>query len=105
MNVNTAIFVVVVCLGLALSRDKAPTAQRLVAIAVLAIVLVLAPQYSDNISVKTPVLIGVLLGAGWNIIGGYAGYASFGQVAFFGLGAYAMAASIGKTEGFLGLPP
>jgi branched-chain amino acid transport system permease protein len=25
---------------------------------------------------------------GWNLIGGYAGYVSFGQVAFFGLGAY-----------------
>ena len=28
---------------------------------------------------------------GWNVIGGYAGYVSFGNVVFFGLGAYASA--------------
>ncbi len=33
----------------------------------------------------------VALAQGWNIIGGYTGYASFGQVAFFGLGAYTTA--------------
>ncbi len=33
----------------------------------------------------------VALAQGWNIIGGYTGYASFGQVAFFGVGAYATA--------------
>jgi branched-chain amino acid transport system permease protein len=31
------------------------------------------------------------LAAAWNIIGGYAGYISFGQSAFFGIGAYATA--------------
>jgi branched-chain amino acid transport system permease protein len=30
-----------------------------------------------------------LLGVGWNIMGGYAGMFSFGQAAFFGIGAYA----------------
>lgn len=33
----------------------------------------------------------VALAQGWNLIGGYTGYASFGQVAFFGLGAYTAA--------------
>jgi branched-chain amino acid transport system permease protein len=33
----------------------------------------------------------VALAQAWNIIGGYTGYASFGQVAFFGLGAYTVA--------------
>ncbi|MGH7056838.1 MAG: branched-chain amino acid ABC transporter permease [Acetobacteraceae bacterium] len=31
------------------------------------------------------------LAAGWNVIGGYAGYIDFGPVAFFGIGAYATA--------------
>ena len=31
------------------------------------------------------------LAAAWNVIGGYAGYISFGQSAFFGIGAYATA--------------
>jgi branched-chain amino acid transport system permease protein len=33
----------------------------------------------------------IALAQAWNIIGGYTGYASFGQVVFFGLGAYATA--------------
>ncbi len=35
--------------------------------------------------------LAVTLAVGWNLIGGMAGYVSFGQVAFFGLGAYAAA--------------
>jgi len=33
----------------------------------------------------------VILAQAWNIIGGYAGYASFGNVVFFGLGGYTVA--------------
>lgn len=33
-------------------------------------------------------LLSVALAYGWNVISGYAGYFSFGQVAFFGIGAY-----------------
>ena len=36
---------------------------------------------------------------GWNIIGGYAGYVSFGNVVFFGLGAYAAAFTLASTWG------
>jgi branched-chain amino acid transport system permease protein len=39
----------------------------------------------------TTVFMFVALAQAWNIIGGYTGYASFGQVAFFGLGAYIVA--------------
>ena len=35
--------------------------------------------------------LAVTLAVGWNLIGGMAGYVSFGQVAFFGLGAYTAA--------------
>jgi branched-chain amino acid transport system permease protein len=34
----------------------------------------------------------VALAQSWNVIGGYTGYASFGQVAFFGIGGYVTAA-------------
>jgi len=37
------------------------------------------------------VFLYVILAESWNIIGGYAGYLSFGHVAFFGLGAYTTA--------------
>ena len=39
----------------------------------------------------TAVFLFVALAQAWNIIGGYTGYASFGQVAFFGIGAYTVA--------------
>ena len=39
----------------------------------------------------TTVFMFVALAQAWNLIGGYTGYASFGQVAFFGLGAYIVA--------------
>ena len=35
-----------------------------------------------------------LLAIGWNVISGFTGYVSFGQVAFFGLGAYVAAVAI-----------
>lgn len=35
-----------------------------------------------------------LLAIGWNIISGFTGYVSFGQVAFFGLGAYLAAITL-----------
>lgn len=37
------------------------------------------------------------LAIAWNIIGGYAGYASFGNVVFFGLGGYTVAALMSKA--------
>ncbi|MGH7057073.1 MAG: ABC transporter permease subunit [Acetobacteraceae bacterium] len=39
----------------------------------------------------TDTLAAVTLAYGWNLIGGFAGYFSFGQVSFYGLGAYATA--------------
>jgi branched-chain amino acid transport system permease protein len=45
--------------------------------------------YTDQERVATAVLMFVVLAQSWNLIGGYTGYASFGQVAFFGLGGYA----------------
>jgi branched-chain amino acid transport system permease protein len=43
------------------------------------------------ISFLFSVLLYVCLATSWNLIGGYAGYLSFGHVAFFGIGAYAAA--------------
>lgn len=43
------------------------------------------------ISFLYTVFMFVCLSASWNLIGGYAGYLSFGHVAFFGIGAYTTA--------------
>ncbi|MBV8150295.1 MAG: branched-chain amino acid ABC transporter permease [Candidatus Eremiobacteraeota bacterium] len=59
--------------------------------ALVVLLLVLAPLrlngYFVNLIYITMVYVG--LAYGWNIISGYAGYFSFGQIAFFGIGAYA----------------
>lgn len=44
----------------------------------------------------TDIMIFAILASAWNIIGGYTGYASFGNVVFFGIGAYATAVSMAK---------
>jgi branched-chain amino acid transport system permease protein len=40
----------------------------------------------------------VVLAQGWNLIGGFAGYPSFGNVVFFGLGGYATAVLMAKSH-------
>ena len=47
-------------------------------------------SYFENLG--RGVLMFATLSLGWNIIGGYTGYVSFGNVVFFGLGAYTSAA-------------
>ena len=48
------------------------------------------PLLTDRLwfRIATTVAMFVVLASAWNIIGGLTGYASFGNVAFFGLGAY-----------------
>jgi branched-chain amino acid transport system permease protein len=68
------------------------------ALAVLLLASVFVPL-SGNGYILSLFYISILftgLAYGWNIISGYAGYLSFGQITFFGLGAYAVA--IGTTR-------
>ena len=56
----------------------------------LAFVPLLHSGYYENLG--RGVLMFATLSLGWNIIGGYTGYVSFGNVVFFGLGSYTTAA-------------
>lgn len=51
------------------------------------------PLLTDKLwfRVATTVAMFVVMASAWNIIGGLTGYASFGNIAFFGLGAYTVA--------------
>ena len=74
---------------------------RPIGIAVLAILLLAAifVPFAHNGYILSLFYLSVLftgLAYGWNIISGYAGYLSFGQITFFGIGAYAVA--IGTTR-------
>lgn len=62
----------------------------LLLLAVILIVLALMPLLVNNywLRVATGALMWAGLACSWNMLGGYAGYISFGHAAFFGLGAY-----------------
>jgi branched-chain amino acid transport system permease protein len=67
-------------------------ARGLVGVAVVAALAAL-PWIGDTVLVQfgISVLLLATLAQGWNIIGGYAGYPSFGNSVFYGLGAYGVA--------------
>ena len=68
------------------------------AAAALALALA-APALADDAALRTltAVLMFATLAEAWNVIGGFAGYASFGNVVFFGLGAYTVAVLMAKA--------
>jgi branched-chain amino acid transport system permease protein len=75
------------------SNQNSP--KRAIAIfAAITVLLVLFPAVKPPvyyISFLFSVFMYVCLATSWNLVGGYAGYLSFGHVAFFGIGAYATA--------------
>jgi branched-chain amino acid transport system permease protein len=63
---------------------------RAVLLAVVLAALLLVPSLVSpyTLLTYTSALCLALMAQGWNLIGGYTGYAAFGNVAFFGIGAY-----------------
>ena len=61
--------------------------------------MILFPLFSNNFLIRfgTDVLMFAIMASAWNIIGGYTGYASFGNVVFFGIGAYITAVLMEKV--------
>ena len=68
------------------------------ALGILLVVAILAPMWANGYVLSLFYLSALFTGLayGWNIISGYAGYLSFGQITFFGIGAYAV--GIGVTR-------
>ncbi|HEY9274123.1 branched-chain amino acid ABC transporter permease [Achromobacter sp.] len=58
------------------------------------------PWYGSDVLVQFGIntLLLAVLAQGWNIIGGYAGYASFGNSVFYGLGSYGVAIAMAQWE-------
>lgn len=69
-------------------------------IAALVAVFVGLPAFGSEyaISFSVQLFIFIALAYSWNLIGGYAGYPHFGQVTFFGLGAYVGALLILRAD-------
>lgn len=60
-------------------------------LAVLGAVGMQSQLYSGQVRTVSVIFMFVALAQAWNLIGGFAGYASFGQVVFFGVGGYVVA--------------
>jgi branched-chain amino acid transport system permease protein len=70
------------------------------AIALGMVVLALGPKYlflESEQRTLASVFMFVVLAQGWNLIGGFAGYPSFGNAVFFGLGGYTTAVLMSKA--------
>jgi len=64
--------------------------SRSILIAIVFVALALLPWYGSDVMIQFGIstLLLAVLAQGWNIIGGYTGYASFGNSVFYGLGGY-----------------
>ncbi|HOM06568.1 MAG TPA: branched-chain amino acid ABC transporter permease [Syntrophales bacterium] len=69
---------------------KVPLIMAVLTVAVLALFPLLRPEVY-YLSFLFTLFMYVVLSSSWNVIGGYAGYLSFGHAAFFGIGAFATA--------------
>ncbi|AZO31907.1 MULTISPECIES: branched-chain amino acid ABC transporter permease [Mesorhizobium] len=76
------------------------SAARIGLCALAVAVLAAAPWFGSDVLVQFGInaLLLAVLAQGWNIIGGYAGYASFGNSVFYGLGSYGVAIAMVQWE-------
>jgi branched-chain amino acid transport system permease protein len=76
------------------------TPARIAFIALAVLVLAAVPWFGSDVLVQFGInaLLLAVLAQGWNIIGGYAGYASFGNSVFYGLGSYGVAIAMVQWE-------
>ena len=83
-------------------RDPEPRAwlRAAAAAAVLLALFIAIPLISRGYLLQfgTDILEAVTLAYGWNLISGFTGYLSFGQVSFFGIGAYATALLVMRAQ-------
>lgn len=103
---NILLMFVSLALAIVAARPVAQKSQKTVryaALALLVLLALLAPAIDgitgDSIVVLFNALVALILAQGWNFIGGYTGYAAFGNVAYFGLGAYLAGTVMSKAPG------
>jgi branched-chain amino acid transport system permease protein len=74
--------------------------RLLVALPLLAVVLAIVPWVASDTIVQYGInaLLVATLAQGWNIIGGFAGYPSFGNSVFYGLGTYGTAIAMAQLH-------
>jgi branched-chain amino acid transport system permease protein len=102
--VNLAILVAGLILACLAARSRSGLRLRQAAVAALLLLMLTAPLVTGTTSILFDALTAMCIAYGWNVIGGYTGYASFGNVAYLGLGAFVAAGFMSRQPGHLALP-
>jgi branched-chain amino acid transport system permease protein len=101
---NLLILTVGLVLAILAARPlSAPMLRRAATCALIGLMLI-APVLSNSTSILFDALTAMCIAYGWNIIGGFAGYAAFGNVAYLGLGAFVAAGFMSRQPGHLAWP-
>jgi branched-chain amino acid transport system permease protein len=101
---NLAILVAGTVLASLAARSRTGSTLRRVAVGSLVGLVLVAPALSGTTAILFDALTAMCIAYGWNVIGGYTGYASFGNVAYLGLGAFVAAGFMSRQPGHLAIP-
>jgi branched-chain amino acid transport system permease protein len=101
---NLAIFIVGIVLAIVAARPRSPASLRWAATLALFVMVAVAPWLSGSTSILFDALTAACIAYGWNVIGGYTGYAAFGNVAYLGLGAFVAAGFMSRQPGHSAWP-
>jgi len=101
---NLAIFVIGTVLAVVAARPQAGKPLQWAATAALFGMMLLAPLITSSTAILFDALTAMCIAYGWNVIGGFTGYAAFGNVAYLGLGAFVAAGFMSRQPGHLAWP-
>jgi branched-chain amino acid transport system permease protein len=101
---NLGIFAIGSVLAILAARPASAPALRRAATVALFGLMVVAPFVSSSTSILFDALTAMCIAYGWNIIGGFTGYAAFGNVAYLGLSAFVAAGFMSRQPGHLAWP-
>jgi branched-chain amino acid transport system permease protein len=101
---NLAIFIAGIALAVGASRAQYPRSLRATSLVLLALLMLVAPFLTKTPLSLFDALTAMCIAYGWNFIGGYTGYASFGNIAYVGLGAFVAASFMSRQPGHQNWP-
>src|SRR5829696_8494643 len=101
---NLAILIAGAVLAILAADPRRSPRQRRAMTLVLFVGLLVVPFFSNSSSILFDALTAMCVAYGWNVIGGYTGYAAFGNVAYLGLGAFVAAGFMSRQPGHAALP-
>jgi branched-chain amino acid transport system permease protein len=102
--VNLAIFAIGTVLAVVAARPQAGKALQWAATIALFGLMLVAPLVTSSTAILFDALTAMCIAYGWNVIGGFTGYAAFGNVAYLGLGAFVAAGFMSRQPGHLAWP-